>query len=95
MKIVSLNSMRNHILTIILLLLAVLAFGLRFCVAECWLNYCDIAAFLLPTIAAVVEMAVSEKSSKATEEMIKKLKDNQLSARFEGETLVFETGVDE
>ena len=49
----------------------------------------------MPTIAAVVEMAVSEKSSKATEEMIKKLKDNQLSARFEGETLVFETGVDE
>ena len=31
---------------------------------------------------------------KATEEKIKKLKENQLSARFEGETLVLETGVE-
>ena len=87
--------MRNHIIIIILLLFAVIAFGMRFCVAERWQNYCDIAAFVLPTIAALVEIVVSEKSSKVTEEKIKKLKDNQLSARFEGETLVLETGVDE
>lgn len=86
--------MRNHIITIILLLIAALSFTLRYFVAEEWQDYCDIAAFMLPTIAALVEIVVSEKNGKATEEKIKKLKDNQLTARFEGETLVFETGVE-
>ena len=86
--------MRNHIITILLLLIAVLAFALRFFVVETWQNYCDIAAFVLPTIAAMVEIVVSEKNGRATEEKIKKLKDNQLSTRVEGETLFLETGVE-
>lgn len=86
--------MRNHIITILLLLIAIVAFALRFFVAEAWQNYCDIAAFVLPTIAALVEIIYSEKSSRATEEKIKKLKDNQLSTRVEGETLFLETGVE-
>ena len=86
--------MRNHIITFILLFIAAIAFTLRYFVAESWQNFCDIAAFVLPTCAALVEIVVSEKNGKATEEKIKKLKDNQLSARFEGETLVFETGAE-
>lgn len=87
--------MRNHIITIILLLIAAIAFTLRYFVADKWQDYCDVAAFVLPTIAALVEIVVSEKSSKATEEKIKKLKDKQLSARVEEETLFLETGVEE
>lgn len=86
---------RNHIITIILLTIAVIAFASQFYVTEKWQNYCDIAAFALPTIAALVEIVVSEKNYKATEKKIKKLKDNQLSARVEGETLFLETGVEE
>ena len=86
--------MKNHIATIILLLLALVAFSLNFCLTGNMQICCEIAAFVLPTIAALVEIMVSEKKGKATEEKIKKLKDNQLSARFEGETLVFETGAE-
>lgn len=86
--------MRNHIITILLLFIAVIAFTMRFYMAEKWQNYCDIAAFVLPTIAALVEIVVSEKNGRATEEKIKKLKEKQLSVHFEGEALVFEEGVD-
>lgn len=86
--------MRNHTITIILLLIAAIAFTLRYFVAERWQSYCDIAAFVLPTIAALVEIVVSEKSSKTTEEKIKKLKEKQLSVHFEGETLIFKEGAD-
>ena len=65
--------MKNHIFTIILLILAGVAFALRFFVSEDWLNYCDVAAFALPTLAAVVEIIVSERSGKETEKQIKKL----------------------
>lgn len=80
--------MKNHIFTIILLILAGMAFALRFFVSEDWLNYCDVAAFALPTLAAVVEIIVSERSGKETEKQIKKLKEKQLSVRVEDETLI-------
>ena len=49
---------------------------------------------MLPTFAAVVEIVVSEKNGRATEEKIKKLKEKQLSIHFEGEGLVFEEGAE-
>ena len=82
--------MKNHIFTIILLILAGVAFALRFFVSEDWLNYCDVAAFALPTLAAVVEIIVSERSGKETEKQIKKLKEKQLSVRVEDETLIID-----
>lgn len=84
--------MKNHILTIILLILAGVAFALPFFVSEGWQNYCDIAAFALPTLAAVVEIIVSERSGKETEKQIKKLKEKQLSVGFEDETLIIDQG---
>ena len=84
--------MKNHILTIILLILAGVAFALRFFVSEDWLNYCDVAAFALPTLAAVVEIIVSGRSGKETEKQIKKLKEKQLSVRYEDETLIIDQG---
>ena len=84
--------MKNHIFTIILLILAGVAFALRFFVSEDWLNYCDVAAFALPTLAAVVEIIVSERSGKETEKQIKKLKEKQLSVRGEDETLIIDQG---
>ena len=82
--------MKNHIFTIILLILAGVAFALRFFVSEDWLNYCDVAAFALPTLAAVVEIIVSERSGKETEKQINKLKEKQLSVRVEDETLIID-----
>jgi membrane protein YdbS with pleckstrin-like domain len=84
--------MKNHITTIILLLLAAVAFALRFFVKAGLQLYCDIAAFALPTVAAIVEIVVTERSSKETEKQIKNLKDNQLTVHVEGETLCFEQG---
>ena len=84
--------MKNHIITIILLLLAVISFTMRFFMVDTMQNYCDIAAFLLSTIAALTEIYLSEKNGRKTEEEIKRLKDDQLSVRFEGTTLYFETG---
>lgn len=86
--------MRNHIITIILLFIAVIAFILRFLIDEEKQNYFDIAAFVLSTCAALVEIVVSEKNSKVTEEKIKRLNDKQLSVHVEDETLVFEEGVE-
>ncbi len=81
-------------ITVILLLLAVVTFIMRFFVRECVQDYCDILAFLLPTIASLVEIYFSEKNGKATEEKLKKLKEKQLSVHFEGETLVFKEGAE-
>lgn len=64
--------MKNHIFTIILLILAVVSFTFRFFVSECWQNYCDIAAFVLPTLAAVVEIVLSERNGKKMKEELKK-----------------------
>lgn len=68
------EAMRNHIITIILLLIAAIVFTLRYFVAEMWQIYCDIVAFVLPTIAALADIVVSEKISKTTDEEIKKLR---------------------
>ena len=63
--------MKNHILTIMLLLVAGTAFTLRFFTDSTTQNICDILAFALPTLAAIVEILVSEKSSKRIESEIK------------------------
>lgn len=84
--------MKNHIITIIILILAGVAFALRFFVSKDWLNYCDVAAFALPTLAAVVEIIVSERSGKETEKQIKKLKEKQLSVRVEDEIVIIDQG---
>ena len=86
--------MKHHILTFIFLILATIAFALRFHVSDYWQNYCDILSYVFPTIATVIEIVMSERSSKKTEKQIKNLKDNQLSVHVEGETLYFDKGVD-
>ncbi len=48
--------MKQHIPTIILLLLAVIAFVLHFFVSGIWLVIYNIAAFVLPTIATIIEI---------------------------------------
>ena len=70
--IVSFSLMKTHLVTIILLILAVLAFGLRFFVGDSNVVVCDIAAFALPTLAAIVEIVLSEKSGKKIQEEISK-----------------------
>jgi hypothetical protein len=75
------------------LVVAVVAFGMRFFAEEKWQDCCDIAAFALPTVAALVEIFISERSGKATDEKIQKLKDKQLSVHVEGETLYIDEGV--
>lgn len=84
--------MKNHLATIILLLLAAVVFVLQFFVKDCLRVYCDIVAFAFPSIAAIVEIVVDERASKETKQQIKKLKDNQLSVRVEGEALIFDQG---
>lgn len=84
--------MNNHIVTIILLLLAALSFGIRFFVKEGVQIYCDIAAFALPTVAAIVEIVVSERNGKETEKQIKTLKENQLSVHFKDGAMIFNKG---
>ena len=64
--------MKNHIATIILLLLAALAFALRFFAKDDLQIYCDIAAFALPTVAAIVEIVLSEQSRNKLKEEINK-----------------------
>ena len=64
--------MKNHILTIILLLLAVVAFVLRFFLDEQYLLFCDIVAFALPTLAAIAEIIIAERSGKKMEQEIQK-----------------------
>jgi hypothetical protein len=64
--------MKNHILTIVLLLIAATAFTLRYFANDTIQGVCDILAFALPTLAAVVEVLVSEKSGKKIETEINK-----------------------
>lgn len=64
--------MKNHILTIILLLLAVVAFVLRFFLDDKYVLFCDILAFALPTLAAIAEIIIAERSGKKMEQEIKK-----------------------
>lgn len=82
--------MKRHIVTIILLALATGSFMMRFFVKEGLQGYCDIAAFVFPTVAALMEIFITERSGKATDEKIQYLKEKQLSVHVEGETLVIE-----
>ena len=86
--------MKHHILTFIFLILATIAFALRFHVSEYLQNYCDILAYVFPTVATIIEIVLAERSSKKTKNQIKYLNDNQLSVHVEGETLYFDKGVD-
>ena len=64
--------MKHHLITVLLLLVAALAFVLRYYVNEKVQAWCDILAFALPTLAAVVEIILSERSGKKIEEELKK-----------------------
>jgi len=64
--------MKNHILTIVLLLIAGAAFTLRFFTEGTTQSACDIFAFALPTVAAIVEIVVSERNGKKIKAEIKK-----------------------
>jgi len=81
--------MKNHLFTIILLAVAAVAFALRFFVNANSQIYCDIAAFALPTIAAIVEIVLAEKSGKQMNKQIKELQDNQLHPHVKDGTLYF------
>ncbi len=64
--------MKNHMLTIVLLLIASAAFTLRFFTEGTMQCACDIFAFALPTVAAIVEIVVSERNGKKMKAEIKK-----------------------
>lgn len=64
--------MKHHLLTIVLLLIAGAAFTLRFFTEGITQSICDILAFAFPTLAAIVEIIVSERSGKKIEAEIKK-----------------------
>ena len=64
--------MKKHIWTIVLLVLAAGAFALGFMVSEDYKSYCDIIAFGFPTLVAIIEMILAERSGKELEAEIKK-----------------------
>lgn len=57
--------MKTHILTFLLLALAAITFVIGFSVDDELKQCCDIVAFSFPTIAAVVEIVLAERSTKA------------------------------
>ena len=59
--------MNNHLLTIVLLVIAAIAFTFRFFAKETIQSYCDFLAFALPTLAAIVEIIVAERGNKRFE----------------------------
>lgn len=64
--------MKKHIWTIVLLVLAAVAFALGFVVEDEYKTYCDIIAFGFPTLVAIIEMILAERSGKELEAEIKK-----------------------
>lgn len=64
--------MKNHIWTIILLLIAGVSFTIRYFTDKTTQNICDILAFALPTLAAIVEIIVAEKGNKKFADELKK-----------------------
>lgn len=56
--------MKNHLVTLILLLLAVIAFGLKFFVSDSFAIAFDITAFVLAIFAAIAEIVLSERGMK-------------------------------
>ena len=53
--------MKKHLCTIILLLIAIVAFLFGFKVSSIFKTVCDLMAFALPTIAAVVEIMLPKR----------------------------------
>ena len=64
--------MKNHLLTIMLLLVAGTSFTLRFFTENTEQNICDILAFALPTLVAIVEIIIAEKGNKKFADELKK-----------------------
>lgn len=58
---------KKHQVSIILLFLAVISFVMKFIVAEKYEIYCDIAAFALPMVATLIEIALSIKADNENE----------------------------
>lgn len=56
--------MKNHLVTLILLLLAVIAFGLKFFVSDSFTDVFDVVAFVLAIFAAIAEIVLSERGMK-------------------------------
>lgn len=56
--------MKKHIVTFFLLLFSTIAFILSFYVKDIFQKYCDIVAFVFPTIATVIEVVLSLKTDK-------------------------------
>lgn len=64
--------MKNHILTIALLVIAAIAFTFRFFAQDTIQSVCDILAFALPTLVAIVEIFVEENGNKKFSDELKK-----------------------
>ena len=64
--------MKNHLLTIALLLIAGAAFTFRFFTDNTAQRVCDILAFALPTMAAIVEIFLAEKGNNKFVDELKK-----------------------
>ena len=87
--------MRNHLLTIALLVIAAIAFTCRFFAEETIQSYCDILAFALPTLAAIVEIIVVERENKRFAEELKKRPPFELLSEEEYERRKEEGTIDE
>ena len=87
--------MKNHILTIMLLLVAGTSFTLRFFIDSTTQNICDILAFALPTLAAIVEIIVAERGNKRFEKELKKRPPFELLSEEEYERRKEEGTIDE
>jgi len=64
--------MKNHIITIVLLVLAACAFTLRYFTEGTIQGVCDVLAFAFPTLGAIVEIFVAEKGNRKMAEELKK-----------------------
>lgn len=64
--------MKNHLISILLLFLAAVAFVMRFILSENCHVYCDIIAYILPTLVAIMEMVIAERDSSKVDEELKK-----------------------
>ena len=84
---------KRHAFSFIPLFLAIMAFVLQFLMGDKFQIYCESVAFFLSTLAAVIEIILSENSARTTDRKIKKLEDEHLSFYMEGETLVVEKGM--
>lgn len=86
--------MKHHIPTIILLLLAIMAFVLHYFMEGTWLGICNIAAFALPTIATVMEIILSVGNHRKMDEELKRRAVWKALSQEEYDRLVAEGKVD-